>query len=223
MSSFKNSIVVKGVKKSFGQNQVLNGVDFEISDQSQVSLVGMSGSGKSTLLYILGGLDKPSSGRVVINGKNITEMEDSELAMFRNTEVGFVFQFHYLLPSLKCIDNLLLPAKIGGRKVSEVKKYVKELAESLGVTHCLRKFPYEISGGEQQRINIIRAISLNPKIILCDEPTGSLDSKNSQLVIDLLKSISLKIKATLIVVTHDSNVASQFQRKITIEDGLIIG
>ena len=218
-----SSIRVENVTKSFGKTQVLNGVGFEVSEQSQVSLVGMSGSGKSTLLYILGGLDKPDSGTVLIDDHKITSMEDEQLAIFRNSEVGFVFQFHYLLPSLKCIDNLLLPAKIGGKKISDVKKYVEELSEKLGVTHCLNKFPYEISGGEQQRINIIRAISLNPKMILCDEPTGSLDSKNSKIVIELLKSISSNIKATLIVVTHDASVASQFSRKITIEDGRIIG
>jgi lipoprotein-releasing system ATP-binding protein len=218
-----NSIKVQDVKKSFGHTNVLGGVNFEIDAESQVSLVGMSGSGKSTLLYILGGLDEPTSGSVFVGHHEITKMEDEQLALFRNTEVGFIFQFHYLLPSLKCIDNLLLPAKIGGKKIAEIKAYVLDLAEKLGVTHCLTKYPYEISGGEQQRINIIRAVSLSPKMILCDEPTGSLDSKNSKIVIELLKEISSRIKATLIVVTHDSGVASQFQRKITIEDGLIIG
>jgi lipoprotein-releasing system ATP-binding protein len=218
-----NSIKVQDVKKSFGHTNVLGGVNFEIDAESQVSLVGMSGSGKSTLLYILGGLDEPTSGSVFVGHHEITKMEDEQLALFRNTEVGFIFQFHYLLPSLKCIDNLLLPAKIGGKKIAEIKGYVLDLAEKLGVTHCLTKYPYEISGGEQQRINIIRAVSLSPKMILCDEPTGSLDSKNSKIVIELLKEISSRIKATLIVVTHDSGVASQFQRKITIEDGLIIG
>jgi ABC-type lipoprotein export system ATPase subunit len=218
-----NSIIVQNVKKSFGQTSVLNGVNFEIVDETQVSLVGMSGSGKSTLLYILGGLDKPDSGAVLIDSHEITKMQDEELALFRNSDVGFVFQFHYLLPSLSCLDNLLLPAKIGGRNLSEVKTYVLELAKTLGVTHCLSKFPFEISGGEQQRINIIRAVSLSPKLILCDEPTGSLDSKNSKIVIDLLKDISTRINATLVVVTHDNDIAGQFQRKITIEDGLIIG
>ena len=216
-------ISVSGVTKSFGQTSVLNGVDFTINKGDQVSLVGMSGSGKSTLLYILGGLDKPDSGSVKVGEQEISHLEDGELAIFRNKEVGFVFQFHYLLPSLKCLDNLLLPAKIGGVDLKKVKNYVLELAEKLGVTHCLNKYPYEISGGEQQRVNIIRAISLNPKMILCDEPTGSLDSKNSKTVISLLTDISKTTGATLIVVTHDFDIASCLERKITIEDGRIIG
>jgi ABC-type lipoprotein export system ATPase subunit len=216
-------IKVVDVRKSFGKTGVLNGVDFEINKGDQVSLVGMSGSGKSTLLYLLGGLDKPSSGTIEIDGKVISNLGDDELAKFRNKDVGFVFQFHYLLPSLNCLDNLLLPAKIGGIELSTIKKYVTELSEKLGVTHCLEKFPYELSGGEQQRVNIIRAVSLSPKLILCDEPTGNLDSKNSALVVGLLRDISEKINATLVLVTHDPSIASQFERKITIEDGRIIG
>lgn len=216
-------IKVSDVRKSFGKTSVLNGVDFEINKGDQVSLVGMSGSGKSTLLYLLGGLDKPSSGKIEIDGKLISTLADDDLARFRNQDVGFVFQFHYLLPSMNCLDNLLLPAKIGGADLTSVKKYVIELSEKLGVGHCLEKFPYEISGGEQQRVNIIRAVSLNPSLILCDEPTGNLDSKNSALVVALLREISERINATLILVTHDPTIASQLQRKITIEDGRIIG
>ena len=216
-------ISVKEIHKTFGSTSVLNGVSFEIDRGEQVSLVGASGSGKSTLLYLLGGLDKPSSGDVVVDEKKISSLEDEILAEFRNKQIGFIFQFHYLLPSLNCLDNLLLPAKIGGANLKETSLYVKELAEKLGVEHCLKKYPYEISGGEQQRVNIIRAISLNPSIILCDEPTGNLDSKNSQIVISLLRDISKKINATLIVVTHDNDIAGQFERKITIEDGRIIG
>ncbi len=216
-------IKVSDVRKSFGKTSVLNGVDFEINKGDQVSLVGMSGSGKSTLLYLLGGLDKPSSGKIEIDGKLISTLADDDLARFRNQDVGFVFQFHYLLPSMNCLDNLLLPAKIGGADLTSVKKYVIELSEKLGVGHCLEKFPYEISGGEQQRVNIIRAVSLNPSLILCDEPTGNLDSKNSALVVALLREISERINATLILVTHDPTIASQLQRKISIEDGRIIG
>jgi lipoprotein-releasing system ATP-binding protein len=216
-------IKVENIYKSFGSTQVLNGISFEVNQGDQVALQGMSGSGKSTLLYILGGLDTATSGEIEIDNLKIENLSDEELAIFRNQSVGFVFQFHFLLPSMNCLDNMLLPAKIGGVKIKEVKNRILELAKRLGVDHCLKKFPFEISGGEQQRINIIRAISLKPKILLCDEPTGNLDSKNSQKVVDLLKEISAEHNATLIVVTHGAAVASQFGRKITIEDGRIIG
>jgi lipoprotein-releasing system ATP-binding protein len=216
-------IKVENIYKSFGSTQVLNGISFEVNQGDQVALQGMSGSGKSTLLYILGGLDTATSGEIEIDNLKIENLSDEELAIFRNQSVGFVFQFHFLLPSMNCLDNMLLPAKIGGVKMKEVKNRILELAKRLGVDHCLKKFPFEISGGEQQRINIISAISLKPKILLCDEPTGNLDSKNSQKVVDLLKEISAEHNATLIVVTHGAAVASQFGRKITIEDGRIIG
>jgi ABC-type lipoprotein export system ATPase subunit len=148
---------------------------------------------------------------------------DEELAQFRNQFVGFVFQFHFLLPSMTCRDNIFLPARIGSRDLKQVEKDVQSLAEVLGVGHCLSKYPFEISGGEQQRINIIRALSLRPKILLCDEPTGNLDSKNSEKVASLLKSLAIEYGATLLVVTHDDKVASFFPRKIVIEDGQIIG
>jgi lipoprotein-releasing system ATP-binding protein len=216
-------IVLSNVEKSFGKTKVLRGLNLSIESRELVAIRGASGSGKSTLLYLLGGLDHPSSGKVSVDGKNLTSMDDEELAQFRNHYVGFVFQFHFLLPSMTCRDNILLPARIGGRETGPVEKDVEELATILGVTHCLSKFPYEISGGEQQRINIIRALSLRPKILLCDEPTGNLDSKNSEKVASLLKSLAAEFGATLLVVTHDDKVASFFPRKIVIEDGQIIG
>ncbi|HXH32517.1 MAG TPA: ABC transporter ATP-binding protein [Bacteriovoracaceae bacterium] len=216
-------IRLEQVEKSFGKTKVLRGLNFEIKDKELVAIRGASGSGKSTLLYLLGGLDQPSTGKVIIDNKNLSTMGDEELANFRNSHVGFVFQFHFLLPSMTCRDNILLPARIGGRETKAVGKSTDELANILGVTHCLQKFPFEISGGEQQRINIIRALSLRPKILLCDEPTGNLDSKNSEKVANLLKSLAADYGATLLVVTHDDKVASFFPRKIVIEDGQIIG
>jgi lipoprotein-releasing system ATP-binding protein len=216
-------IKLVNVEKTFGKTQVLRGLNFEIEAKELVAIRGASGSGKSTLLYLLGGLDHPTSGKVLVGGKNLTSMEDEELALFRNSNVGFVFQFHFLLPSMTCRDNILLPARIGGRDLSPVEKDLNDLAKLLGVTHCLSKFPFEISGGEQQRVNIIRALSLRPKILLCDEPTGNLDSKNSEKVATLLKNLSADFGATLLVVTHDDKVASFFPRKIVIEDGQIIG
>ncbi|MGE3609913.1 MAG: ABC transporter ATP-binding protein [Bacteriovoracaceae bacterium] len=216
-------IRLENVEKSFGNTKVLRGLNFQIQDKELVAIRGASGSGKSTLLYLLGGLDKPSLGKVIIDGKNLGSLKEEELAHFRNATVGFVFQFHFLLPSMTCRDNILLPARIGGKSLDEVEKDTVKLAQILGVTHCLAKYPYEISGGEQQRINIIRALSLRPKILLCDEPTGNLDSKNSEKVATLLKNLASDFGATLLVVTHDDKVASYFPRKIVIEDGQIIG
>ncbi len=216
-------ITLHNVEKTFGKTKVLRGLNLSIEDRELVAIRGASGSGKSTLLYLLGGLDHPTSGKVMIDGKNLTSMNDEKLALFRNSHVGFVFQFHFLLPSMTCRDNILLPARIGGKDTKIVEKDTEELAKILGVTHCLSKFPFEISGGEQQRINIIRALSLRPKILLCDEPTGNLDSKNSEKVATLLKNLAADFGATLLVVTHDDKVASFFPRKIVIEDGQIIG
>jgi lipoprotein-releasing system ATP-binding protein len=216
-------ITLSNVEKSFGKTKVLRGLNLEIGAKELVAIRGASGSGKSTLLYLLGGLDHPTSGKVFVDGKNLTSLGDEELANYRNSHVGFVFQFHFLLPSMTCRDNIILPAKIGGKESKQVIKDIDELAKILGVTHCLQKYPFEISGGEQQRINIIRALSLRPKILLCDEPTGNLDSKNSEKVATLLKNLAADFGATLMVVTHDDKVASFFPRKIVIEDGQIIG
>lgn len=216
-------IRLEQVEKSFGKTKVLRGLNLTIEHKELVAIRGASGSGKSTLLYLLGALDQPTSGKVIIDQKNLTSMSDQELANFRNDSVGFVFQFHFLLPSMTCRDNILLPARIGGKNLKQVEADMHKLAEILGVTHCLAKYPFEISGGEQQRINIIRALSLRPKILLCDEPTGNLDSKNSEKVTTLLKNLSADFGATLLVVTHDDKVASHFPRKIVIEDGQIIG
>ncbi|MCB9091269.1 MAG: ABC transporter ATP-binding protein [Halobacteriovoraceae bacterium] len=210
------------IKKSFGDVHVLKGISLHVDSKEQCVILGSSGSGKSTLLYILGTLDKASSGQILIDQKDLGKMNDEQLALFRNENIGFVFQFHFLLPSITCEQNILLPPRISGKSLAPYKELTEMLAKYLGVTHCLKKYPYQISGGEQQRINIIRALILKPAILLCDEPTGNLDSKNSQKVVSLLKDLSLELGSTLIVVTHDQKVASQFSRKITIEDGQLI-
>lgn len=215
-------IQLQQVHKSFSQTHVLRGISLNINEKEVVAIRGASGSGKSTLFYLLGGLDRPTKGQVFVNGQNLSEMNEEGLAQYRNSYVGFVFQFHFLLPSMTCQENILLPARIGQKDLNKVTLEMKRLAEFLGVTHCLTKSPYEISGGEQQRINIIRALSLRPKLLLCDEPTGNLDSKNSNKVVGLLKDLASEFGATLMVVTHDEKVASQFERKIVIEDGQII-
>ncbi|MBG59584.1 MAG: lipoprotein-releasing system ATP-binding protein LolD [Halobacteriovoraceae bacterium] len=210
------------VQKNFGATKVLRGIDFSLEAREQVALVGASGSGKSTFLYLLGGLDTADEGVVKVNSKELSKLSDQGLANYRNNAVGFIFQFHFLLPSMNCLDNLLLPAKIGNHSIKKTKEHVLELVDRLGVSHCLKKYPYEISGGEQQRINIVRALSLKPSLLLCDEPTGNLDSKNSELVSSTLSELAKDYNSAMIVVTHDNNVASHFPRKIVIEDGRII-
>lgn len=212
-------IELQQVSKSFGKVEALRMVDLHLKEGEQYAIRGPSGSGKSTLLYLLGGLDRPSHGKIYVGDKEITNLKDSELALFRNQYVGFVFQFHFLLSSINCLKNILLPAQIGLMDVKPIKEQALDLAERLGVTHCLQKFPYELSGGEQQRINIIRALSLRPKLLLCDEPTGNLDSANGRKVTLILKELAEKYNSTLIVVTHNEEVASHFTQQFTIVDG----
>ena len=215
-------IRVQRVEKDYGPTKVLRGVDLEIQAGERVAIRGASGSGKSTLLYLLGGLERPGKGSVEVGGKNLSQLNDEGLAAFRNSAVGFVFQFHFLLPSLSAIGNILLPARIGGHDAKTIEARARNLAQRLGVASCLDKWPHQLSGGEQQRINIVRALSLKPPLLLCDEPTGNLDSMNSGKVTELLSELALENKTTLIVVTHDDKVASAFERKIVIEDGHIL-
>ncbi len=215
-------IRLEGVTKNYGRTRVLRGLDLEIAAGETVAVRGASGSGKSTLLYLLGGLERADSGKVVVGGHSLGEMDDEALSAYRNREVGFIFQFHFLLPSLTALGNALLPARIAGADVAATEKRVRSLAAQLGVEKQLDKWPHELSGGEQQRINIVRALSLGPRLLLCDEPTGNLDSHNSQKVTELLRELAAASGATMLVVTHDDKVASAFPRKITIEDGQII-
>ena len=218
-------IKIENVKKFYKQSHALNGVTFTMNEGEEYLIRGASGSGKSTLLYLLGGLDRPTEGRVIVNQKNLVDLSDEELAIYRNRYVGFVFQFHFLLPSMDCLNNLLLPARLAGLSNAEtlqVKERVLGLANTLGVTHCLEKFPFELSGGEQQRINIIRALSMKPKLLLCDEPTGNLDSENSKKVIQLLRTLSKEFKSTLVIVTHDPVIAESFSNQFLMKDGMLV-
>lgn len=214
-------IDIKNVKKNYGKVFALNGVSIGLEAGEQYAIQGSSGSGKSTLLYLLGGLDRPSAGSISIGGKDLSKFNDEELASYRNKEVGFVFQFHFLLPSMNSIDNILLPSKIGNVSHPGLKQEVENLAERLKIIHCLHKYPFELSGGEQQRVNIIRALSLRPKILLCDEPTGNLDSENSMNVAQILKSLASDFGSTLVVVTHDTPVANQFNKQLFMSDGMM--
>jgi ABC-type lipoprotein export system ATPase subunit len=218
-------IKILNVKKFYKQSRALNGVSLSMNEGEEYLIRGASGSGKSTLLYLLGGLDRPTEGQVIVNQKNLVELSDEELAVYRNRYIGFVFQFHFLLPSMNCLNNLLLPARLAGfskEETLQVQNRVTTLSNTLGVTHCLEKFPYELSGGEQQRINIIRALSLKPKLLLCDEPTGNLDSENSKKVIQLLRTLATELRATLVVVSHDEVIAESFRNQILMKDGMIV-
>ena len=213
-------IIVNNLSKKFGQFYALKDLSLEINSGDKVVIHGSSGSGKSTLLYLLGGLDKPTQGEIYCFGKNLSRMSDSELANYRNNDVGFIFQFHFLLGTLTGLENILLPAQINGAvDLQKIRKTIFYHAEMLGVGDILSKLPSEMSGGQQQRINILRAISLRPKLLLCDEPTGNLDSQNSKIVIELLDKIANETNATLLVVTHDATIASRFEKQIQMVDG----
>lgn len=215
-------IKIENVKKTYTKSQALRGVSITMHEGEEYLIRGASGSGKSTLLYLLGGLERPSEGKVIVNQKNLVDLSDEDLALYRNRYVGFVFQFHFLLSSMNCLDNILLPSRLGGMESAEVVERSKSLARLLNVEHCLEKYPYELSGGEQQRINIIRALSLKPKLLLCDEPTGNLDSENSQKVIQTLRSLARDFGATLVVVTHDPQIAQSFSNQLVMKDGLLL-
>lgn len=214
-------IELKNIQKTYGPQTVLKGVSLQVQAGEQVVISGPSGSGKSTLLYLLGGLDRPGSGEILVEQKNLALFSEEELALYRNRSVGFIFQFHFLLPSMNALSNVLLPARIAGLPEDKIKEESLLLARHLGVEQCLSKYPYELSGGEQQRIGLLRAVSLRPRILLCDEPTGNLDSKNSEKVIHILKDLCAGLKASLLLVTHDPQVASQIPRKLFLQDGVL--
>lgn len=215
-------IEIQDVTKNYAEQYALDHLSLTMELGKQYAVVGASGSGKSTLLYMLGGLERPDHGRVLINGEDLAGLGDGLLAHYRNKNVGFIFQFHFLLPSITNLKNIMLPCEIGGGNTQSVKKMVLELADYLDVTHCLKKYPYQLSGGEQQRINIIRAMSMRPQLLLCDEPTGNLDSENSEKVTQLLKRLAEEFGATLVVVTHDRGIAGSFNNKFIMKDGKLI-
>ena len=210
------------VTKYFGENRVLNDVSLEIEKGSFVSIVGASGSGKSTLLTILGGIDKPSEGNVVLDGVEISSMSEKELAILRRTKLGFVFQFFNLAPYLTAEENVLLPITLKGKVSEEDKNRARELMEYLGISELKNKLPGKMSGGEQQRVAIARGLIINPEVILLDEPTGNLDSKNSEEIMNLLKRINEEFNTTIVQVTHSDVNANYGNVLITIKDGKII-
>lgn len=205
-----------------GENQVeaLKGISFSVKKGEFIAIMGPSGSGKSTLLHILGGVDRPKSGKILIGGENIYEKSDEELAIFRRRQVGLVYQFYNLIPVLNVVENITLPVLIDGREMNETR--VNELIEILNLKERATFLPEQLSGGQQQRVSIGRALINAPAIVLADEPTGNLDSKNSQEVLELFKLSNKKYNQTVIIITHDEEIALQADRIITIDDGRII-
>lgn len=209
--------------KSYGSGETkvdaLKNVSISINQGEFVAVVGASGSGKSTLLHMLGGVDKPTSGKVVVDGEEIYKLNEKQLAVFRRRKVGFIFQFYNLIPVLTAEENITLPLLLDNKKVD--KEYLEDLLGILGLKDRRNHLPSELSGGQQQRVSIGRALAYKPSIILADEPTGNLDSKNSKEIVDLLKLSVKKYHQTLIIITHDLNIASQSDRIISLEDGVV--
>ncbi|WP_408631044.1 ABC transporter ATP-binding protein [Lutispora thermophila] len=222
-----NEVVIlktEALKKYYGKEpnvvKALDGVDLEVQEGEFVAVVGTSGSGKSTLLHMLGGLDKPTDGKVIVGGKDISGMTDEQLTIFRRRNVGFVFQSYNLVPILNVYENIVLPIELDGNTVDQ--DYVENIIETLGLSEKKNHLPNNLSGGQQQRVAIARALATKPSILLADEPTGNLDTKSSQDVLGVLKMTSTKFHQTIVMITHNEQIAQLADRIIRIEDGKIV-
>ena len=214
-------IDIKGVTKSFGALQVLKGIDLHIAPREVVSIVGPSGAGKTTLLQIMGTLDKPDAGQVLINGVDVAALKRNKLAEFRNTQIGFIFQFHQLLPEFTALENIMLPAFIAGKSEKEVRQRALELLDFMKIRERAEHKPNELSGGEKQRVAVARALINNPAVILADEPSGSLDTKNKTELHQLFFDLRDQYGQTFVIMTHDEELARITDRTIHMRDGLI--
>lgn len=214
---------VEGITKIFGKDEnivtALDDVSFTVTKGQMVAITGTSGAGKSTLLHIIGGVEKPTKGKVFLGGEDVFSKNDKNLAVFRRRQVGLVYQFYNLIPMLTAEENIILPSQMDGRRPDESR--LRRLAEMMGISDRLSHLPSQLSGGQQQRVSVCRALYSSPMLLLADEPTGNLDSKNSHEILELLKLSHKKYGQTLIVITHDSNIALQADRIITINDGKI--
>lgn len=214
-------IRVKDIHKSFGSLEVLKGVDLEIQKGEIVSIIGKSGAGKTTLLQIIGTLDKANSGKVEINGVDVSGLSEKELAEFRNKHIGFIFQFHQLLPEFNALENVMMPAMIGRMDWKEAEKRATQLLTDLGLGERLTHKPNELSGGEKQRVAAARALMMKPDVILADEPSGSLDEENKKELHKLLKHMQEQYNQTIVIVTHDKELAEISDRVIEMRDGVV--
>lgn len=215
-------IKLEGITKSFGALQVLKGIDLSIGKAEVVSIVGPSGAGKTTLLQIMGTLDKPDAGRIVLNDTEVNKLKSNQIAAFRNNEIGFVFQFHQLLPEFTAIENVMIPALIGGKSATVAQKDAMEMLDFLGLADRAKHKPSELSGGEKQRVAVARALINHPSVVLADEPSGSLDTKNKEELHKLFFDLRDRLGQTFVIVTHDEGLAAQTDRTIHIKDGRII-
>lgn len=215
---------VENLCKNYGKGntlvKALDNISFSVEKGEFIAIVGSSGSGKSTLLHILGGVDKPTSGKVFVDGEDVYKLNETSLAIFRRRQVGLIYQFYNLIPILNVKENMTLPILLDGKKVDE--NYLEELIETLGLDKRVNHLPNELSGGQQQRVSIGRALMNHPSLLLADEPTGNLDSKASKEIVELLKLSNKKYKQTIIMITHDHNLALNADRIITLEDGKIV-
>ena len=216
-------ITAKGIHKSFGALHVLKGIDLEVGKGEIVSIVGTSGAGKTTLLHILGTLDRADKGSIEINNTAIHTLKDRELSRFRNRQIGFVFQFHYLLPEFTALENVCIPGFIAKIQSNEVRKRAEELLVLLGLKERLEHKPSELSGGEQQRVAVARALINNPSVVFADEPSGNLDSANARELHKLFFHLRDTLSQTFVIATHNEELATMADRKITMKDGLITG
>ena len=210
------------ITKSYGQLSVLKGVDISINRGEIVSILGSSGAGKSSLLHILGTLDRADTGTISINGQSVEKLKGKELAAFRNKHIGFVFQFHHLLPEFSALENVCIPGWIAGRKRKEVEEQAAALLEKMGLGNRKEHKPQELSGGEQQRVAVARALINQPVIVFADEPTGNLDSKNAKELHDLFVSLRNDFQQTFLIVTHNEELAAMSDRSLFMKDGLIL-
>ena len=213
-------IHLEGITKSFGSLQVLKGIDLEIAKGEIVSIVGPSGAGKTTLLQIMGTLDSPDTGTINVDGTNVSKMKEKELSAFRNKHIGFVFQFHQLLPEFTALENVMIPAFIAGVSTKEASIHAMEILDFMGLTERASHKPNELSGGEKQRVAVARAIITSPEILLADEPTGALDSKSSAALLDVFEDIN-SMGQTILMVTHSTAAAARAKRVLFIKDGIL--
>ncbi len=215
-------LISKGITKSYGNLKVLKGIDMEVRKGEIVSIVGASGAGKSTLLHILGTLDKPDAGQLTLGNEDLLKFSPNQLSRFRNKEVGFIFQFHNLLPEFSALENVCLPGYIARNPKEEVEKYARKLLQLLGLSEREEHKPSELSGGEQQRTAVARALVNKPAIVFADEPSGNLDSKNANELHDLFFKLRADLEQTFVIVTHNKELASKADRTLEIRDGMIV-
>ncbi len=215
-------IELKNIHKSFGRLQVLKGVSLRVEQGEMVSIVGASGAGKTTLLQIMGTLDRPDSGELWYEGHELFQKKDADLARFRNAEIGFVFQFHHLLPEFNALENVFLPGLIAGNSRKQLETRALELLSYLGLKDRIDHLPSELSGGEQQRVSVARALMNKPKLLLADEPSGNLDSKNADEMHALFKQLQSELGQTIVLITHNPDLAQMADRPLQMHDGLLV-